>query len=167
MKDALDVVPSTDTVETGVEDTKAIAEGLADIVADTYRLTFKTHAYHWNVEGPLFFQLHKLTEMQYENMFKAADELAERIRAIGHLAPMRMEDILKRSQIEDPGARTKMTAAKMIEDLASDHEKVAKRLHDLIDLVGEHSDPVTEDLATGRSAFHEQAAWMLRATGKS
>ncbi|KUF10589.1 Dps family protein [Pseudoponticoccus marisrubri] len=165
MKDALTVVPSTDDVSTGVRDTQVIASGLSDALADTYRLTFKTHAYHWNVEGPLFYSIHKLTEEQYENMFAAADELAERIRALGELAPQSMADIVARSRVEDRAGP--LSAADMIEDLASDHEKLAHRLHAIVDLVEGRKDPVTEDLATERSAFHEQAAWMLRAIGKS
>ncbi|WP_425099440.1 Dps family protein [Tropicibacter sp. S64] len=165
MKDALNVTPSTDEIATGVKEAERISQALADVLADTYRLTFKTHAYHWNVEGPLFFPLHKLTEGQYEDMFAAADELAERIRALGHLAPMTMGEIVERSQIEDKAGTP--SAAEMVEDLASDHERVAHRLHALIRLVGGLADPVTEDLATARSAFHEQAAWMLRATAKT
>ncbi|WGW05576.1 Dps family protein [Tropicibacter oceani] len=165
MKDATTVVPSEAELSTGVRDTQGIAAGLADILADTYRLTFKTHAYHWNVEGPLFYSLHKLTEAQYENMFAAADQLAERIRALGHLAPLSMADIVARSQISDlPGVPS---AGEMIADLVSDHERVAHRLHALVQLVEGRRDPVTEDLATERSAFHEQAAWMLRAMAKS
>ena len=165
MTDALRVVPSSDTVSTGVRDTATIAEGLADVLADTYRLVFKTHAYHWNVEGPLFYSVHKLTEEQYENMFDAADELAERIRAVGHLAPSSMADIMARSKIDDKNGE--LSAADMIEDLAADHKRISHRLHALIELVEGKKDPVTEDLATERSAFHEQAAWMLRAIAKS
>ena len=165
MTDALRVVPSSDTVSTGVRDTATIAEGLADVLADTYRLVFKTHAYHWNVEGPLFYSVHKLTEEQYENMFDAADELAERIRAVGHLAPSSMGDIMARSKIDDKNGE--LSAADMIEDLAADHKRISHRLHALIELVEGKKDPVTEDLATERSAFHEQAAWMLRAIAKS
>jgi len=161
MTDALKVVPTADTVKTGVRNVEGIADGLADVLADTYRLIFKTHAYHWNVTGPLFYSIHKLTDDQYENMFTAADELAERIRALGQLAPRRMSEIMDRSRVEDledmPDAKT------MVEDLARDHERLAHRLHALIDLSGDRRDPVTEDLATGRSAFHEEAAWMLRA----
>ncbi|WP_208351424.1 Dps family protein [Pseudaestuariivita rosea] len=164
MADALKVVPREDDVKTGVRDTRGIAEGLADVLADTYRLIFKTHAYHWNVEGPLFYSIHNLTEEQYENMFEAADELAERIRALGHLAPMAMADIMKRSQIDDKDGA--ISAGEMVEDLAADHERLAHRLHALIELVEGRKDPVTEDLATERSAFHEQAAWMLRAIAK-
>ncbi|WP_147114579.1 Dps family protein [Tateyamaria sp. syn59] len=165
MTDALKVVPSSDDVSTGVQDTEAVATGLADILADTYCLVFKTHAYHWNVEGPLFYSVHNLTEEHYTNMFEAADELAERIRALGELAPSALKDVVSRSRIED--AEGKMSTADMVEDLASDHERIAHRLHALAELAGDNRDIVTEDLATERSAFHEQAAWMLRAIGKS
>jgi starvation-inducible DNA-binding protein len=165
MTDALKVVPSDDKISTGVRDTAALADGLADVLSDTYRLVFKTHAYHWNVEGPLFYSVHKLTEEQYENMFHAADELAERIRALGELAPMQMADIMARSKVEDRNG--KLSAEEMVSDLANDHERVANRLHTLIELTEGRHDPVTEDLATARSAFHEQAAWMLRALAKS
>lgn len=165
MTDALTVVPTEDKVSTGVRDTAALADGLADVLADTYRLVFKTHAYHWNVEGPLFYSIHKLTEEQYEDMFHAADQLAERIRALGELAPSRMADIMERSRIEDKAAD--MSARDMVSDLADDHARVAHRLHALVELTGDRRDPVTEDLATARSAFHEQAAWMLRAIAKS
>ncbi|AHD08500.1 MULTISPECIES: Dps family protein [Phaeobacter] len=164
MSEALSVVPSRDDVATGVRDTSVIASGIADVLADTYRLVFKTHAYHWNVEGPAFYSVHKLTEEQYENMFAAADDLAERIRALGHLAPSSLADIVGRSKLEDkPGG---LTAAEMVEDLAHSHERVAHRLHALAELAGDRKDIVTEDLATARSAFHEQAAWMLRAISK-
>lgn len=165
MTDSLKVVPSNDSVSTGVRDTGALASALSDVLADTYRMLFKTHAIHWNVEGPLFFSVHNLTEEQYQDLFAAADDLAERIRALGHLAPSRLDDITKRSRIED--VTEGLSAAEMIEQLAADHEKLAHRLHALIEMAGGRKDPVTEDLATARSAFHEKAAWMLRALSKS
>ena len=165
MADALQVVPSTNDVSTGVQNTEAVATGLADVLSDTYCLVFKTHAYHWNVEGPLFFSVHKLTEEQYNDMFEAADVLAERIRALGELAPHALKDVISRSRIED--ASSALSTAEMVEDLAADHARIAHRLHALAELAGENRDIVTEDLATARSSFHEQAAWMLRAISKS
>ncbi|MBY6139762.1 DNA starvation/stationary phase protection protein [Leisingera daeponensis] len=165
MTGALTAVPSPRKVDTGVRDTGAIADGLADVLADTYRLVFKTHACHWNVEGPAFYSMHKLTEEQYEDMFTAADQLAERIRALGHLAPSRMDEVLNRSKIEDPSG--KLNAGEMAQDLAASHVRIAQRMHALAELAGQCRDIVTEDLATERSAFHEQAAWMLHAIAKS
>ncbi len=161
MTSALNVVPETTEITSGVRNPSTIAEGLTDVLADTYSLTFKSHAFHWNVEGPLFFSLHNLTEEQYEDMFAAADTLAERIRAIGQLAPMKMGEIMENSVIAD--VTEKPTAGEMCQILASDHERVAHRFHALIKLAGANEDPVTEDLATERAAFHEQAAWMLKA----
>jgi starvation-inducible DNA-binding protein len=168
MTDALKVVPTTDRVTSGVRDVDPIADGLADVLADSYCLLFKTHSVHWNVEGPLFFAIHTLTEAQYENMFQATDTLAERIRALGRFAPRSITEIVKRTVIEDAAedAGNPLTAGAMCEMLADDHMRLARRLHTLIEIAGERQDAVTEDLATGRSAFHEQAAWMLRSLSK-
>ena len=164
MNEIIDIVPQPDTVKTGVGNTKALAEALGKLLADTYCMVFKTHAYHWNVEGPLFYSVHNLTEAQYSEMFIAADELAERIRALGQLTPHRLTDIVASSTIAD---RKELPAAReMVEDLAADHEKLAKSCHMLIELADKQKDPVTVDLATRRSSFHEKAAWMLRVTAK-
>ncbi|MCA8880962.1 MAG: DNA starvation/stationary phase protection protein [Rhodobacteraceae bacterium] len=165
MSDALDVVPEKHNVETGVANTAKLAKKLEGILADTYRLVFKTHAYHWCVEGPLFYAVHNLTESQYQDMFAAADVLAERMRALGHLTPMRFDQMASKSSIKDRGGE--LPAGAMIADLMDDHEAMAARLHDLAALAAENKDIVTEDLAVARSAFHEKAAWMLRSLAAS
>ncbi|WP_342069841.1 Dps family protein [Yoonia algicola] len=161
MTQSLNVVAEPQDIASGVRKPETVAMGVAGILADTYMLTYKTHAYHWNVEGPLFYAIHNLTEGQYEDMFAAADELAERIRAVGQMAPMSLGKIRELSVIED--SEDNLSAGEMCQTLADDHERLAHRLHALIKIAGEQNDPVTEDLATERSAFHEQAAWMLKA----
>lgn len=164
MTEQMKVVPKADKVQTGVKDTRALAAALTKAVADTYRLIFKTHAYHWNVEGPLFYSIHHLTDAQYKEMFPAADDLAERIRALGQLAPFSFAEVMKVSGIKDLEALP--STLEMVDDLAQDHAAVAVGFHALFKLAEDNNDPVTADLATRRSAFHEQAAWMLRATAK-
>lgn len=165
MTSALNVVPSSDEINTGVRDTDAMAQGLEHMLADTYRLIFKTHAVHWNVEGPLFFSVHNLTEEHYKDMFDAADEIAERIRALGQLAPSTLSSIVANSVVDDE--EEPQSAGEMCEQLAEDHARVAHRMHALIRVAGESHDPVTEDMATERAAFHEKASWMLRSIAKS
>lgn len=164
MSEVLKAVPKADKVATGVEKVAVVADGLTKALADTYRLMFKTHAYHWNVEGPFFHSIHILTEGQYQNLFVAADELAERIRALGKLAPSQLSELESNSGISD---KSRLPSAQdMVEELAADHEMIAKRMHAIIEKAEEAKDPVTADLLTGRCAFHEKAAWMLRATAK-
>ena len=36
------------------------------VMADTFKFYIRAHGYHWNVEGPDFYQYHKLLEEIYE-----------------------------------------------------------------------------------------------------
>lgn len=164
MSDALKSVPGSDKIDTGITGVTAIAKGLSDSLADTYRLLFKSHAVHWNVEGPIFHSIHVLTEAQYTDLFKAADDLAERIRALGRIAPFQISEITKMSCVKDLAKLG--SAQEMVEDLASDHEAVVRRMRDVIGQAEKGDDVATADLLTARCAFHEKAAWMLRATAK-
>ena len=87
---ALDPKPREENVNFGLDDKarETIAQNLSAILADTYALLVKTHIYHWNVVGPLFHSIHEMTEEQYNDLFKATDEIAERIRALGYRAPV-------------------------------------------------------------------------------
>ena len=163
MSSALDVVPHEDEPKIGINtaDRERIVDGLGEVLRDTYRLVFKTHAYHWNVEGPLFYSLHHLTEEQYQDLFEAADTLAERIRALGKLAPFTMQSLMSDTVVTDPEGTP--SAREMVEDLVSDHERISKRFTKLSELADEGHDPTTADICNGRGAFHDKAAWMLRA----
>ena len=70
-------------VDIGIEEDarKEIAEGLTALLADTSTLYLKTHAYHWNVVGPMFHSLHLMFEEQYVDLRDAMDVIAEPIRA--------------------------------------------------------------------------------------
>ena len=147
--------------ETGLEHRKRLAGSLAATLADTYLLLVKTQGYHWNVVGPLFVSLHRLTEEQYQNLFEAADDLAERIRALGHPAPSSITEMISLTQIdEDTG---KASAEEMVEHLVNDHEAIVRRLREATIAAEELHDAVTAGMLTDRMQFHEQAVWMLRA----
>ena len=68
-------------------DRQKIAEGLSALLADSYTLYLMTHNFHWNVTGPLFNTLHVMFMTQYTEEWTALDDIAERIRALGHNAP--------------------------------------------------------------------------------
>ena len=141
---------------------KSMAASLSDILAATYRLTIKSHIYHWNVAGPLFKPLHELTEAHYAALFEAADIIAERIRALGHLAPSKIGEV---ADFAPKGASTdNHTAHDMVADLIHDHEAAARNLRKAAKAADEGDDMVTTDMLTERLNFHEKALWMLRAT---
>ena len=69
------------------ENSQAVANELAKILADEYVLSTKTRNAHWNVEGADFYDKHKLFELQFGQLDEFIDSIAERIRSIGHYAP--------------------------------------------------------------------------------
>jgi len=156
--------PRADTLKTGIADDvrEQLAKHLSVLLAETYMLTIKSHLYHWNVVGPLFKSIHDLTEQHYENLFAATDELAERIRALGHRAPVNVEENKLNLSISLPSDGMP-DAHDMVRDLVQSHEIIAAEMRDMATYAGDNGDVVTEDLLTARITFHEKAAWMLRA----
>ena len=152
----------TQTPRTGIEsaDAKLLAEALSRSLAATYVLYVKTQGFHWNVVGPLFHGLHKLTEEQYQDLAGAADTVAVRIRALGHPAPASLAEFSRLSPIDE--AEGRMSAQEMAESLISDHETVARSFRELVGVAERADDVVTADLLTDRIRAHEEAAWMLR-----
>ncbi|MEC9343988.1 MAG: DNA starvation/stationary phase protection protein [Pseudomonadota bacterium] len=152
-----------DQMNTGLdaEYRSEMAETLTDILSDTYRLTIKSHVYHWNVVGPLFKPLHELTEEHYNDLFEAADVIAERIRAIGHLAPERLAQATKFAPPST--SMSDLTAEAMVADLVEDHEFAVRAMREAGVKADENRDLVTADMLTARLTFHEKALWMLRA----
>ncbi len=65
------------------KDRKAIADGLSQVLADTYTLYLKTHNFHWNVTGPMFQTLHLMFETQYNELALAVDLIADLYQPAG------------------------------------------------------------------------------------
>ena len=149
-------------INTGIatEHRTLIAEGLSRLLADSYTLYLKTHNFHWNVTGPMFQTLHTMFEQEYTELAMAVDEVAERIRALGHAAPGSYAAFAELSSIEE--AEGVPQAKEMIAQLVAGHEAVAATARSVFPAAEEGRDEVTADLLTQRMQVHEKTAWMLR-----
>jgi starvation-inducible DNA-binding protein len=152
------------TLKTGLsaKQRSDIAAGLNKVLADSYALYLKTHGYHWNVRGPNFQALHVLLEGQYTEEWAALDTLAERIRALGELAPQGYAAFGNLSSIKDGDPEQDWEA--MFKELQTDNETVIATLRATFPAAEEAGDEATADLLTQRLAAHEKHAWMIRAT---
>ena len=145
-----------------LEKRRAVAKVLGDALADAYRLNFNVQGLHWNVEGPMFYSLHKLTETQYEQIAESVDTIAERIRALGLPAPQSLSDLDERSVIDDLPGDAELKDR--VERLVNDYERAGLRLQKIIRLAEESGDIKTADLLTEQLGNYDEYAWMLRAT---
>ena len=140
-------------------DRKHTADMTARLLADSYTLYTKTHAYHWNVTGPMFTTLHTLFETQYSELALAVDEIAERIRALGEFAPGSYSAFAKTSSVKE--AEGVPRATDMIRELADDQQKVAATARQVFEAAEAAGDQASADLAVRRIEVHEKNAWML------
>jgi starvation-inducible DNA-binding protein len=146
------------------KDNKELVEGLNKVLADTFLLYFKTHSFHWNVEGPQFGTLHAMFMEQYTEMWNATDEIAERVRALGAYAPDSMAAMMKRAALQETGQTPDWKA--MVTMLANDNEAITGTIKPLLEAAQEAGDEVTADIMIKRMTIHEKNAWMLRASAK-
>ena len=154
--------PMQQAIDIGIttEDRTAIAEGLSHLLADTYTLYLKTHNFHWNVTGPMFNTLHQMFEQQYVELATAVDEIAERIRALGLVAPGSYAQFERLTSIkEETGVPS---AEEMIAQLMRDQETLVRTARGVFPLAERAADEPTADLLTQRMQVHEKTAWMLR-----
>ncbi|HEX5554227.1 MAG TPA: Dps family protein [Chitinophagaceae bacterium] len=147
----------------GISDknSKAVALILNKLLASEFVLYTKTRNYHWNIESPSFMEMHKFYEAQYTELAVIIDEVAERVRKIGHFAEGRLKDFIKLSDLEEGEYTDEATA--QINSLLEDHETLARTIRNHIgDVEEKYKDVGTSDFLTGVLKAHEKMAWMLR-----
>lgn len=141
----------------------AVAGVLDRLLSDQNVLLTKTRKAHWDVAGPQFYALHKLWDEHYVRMAERIDQVAERIRMLGHFPIATLSGWIESTSLkESPGRVLVVTEA--VSALTRDHEHVIRSLRDAIHVVSDkHGDVGTADLLTQIIQDHEQMAWMLRA----
>ncbi|WP_295810984.1 DNA starvation/stationary phase protection protein [uncultured Apibacter sp.] len=146
---------------------QAISDGLNRLLANEYFLYTKTRKFHWNVEGPNFRSIHLLLESQYKEIAEIIDEVAERVRKLGHYALgsykqfSAVVDLLEHDGEEVADEKT------ILIELCQDQETIIRLIRsEFIPTADKNKDDGTSDFLTGIMEQHETMAWMLRASAK-
>jgi len=143
--------------------TEVIAEVLEPLLADEFVLYLKTRNAHWNLEGPDFHTVHVYFEELYTELEGVIDEVAERLRKIGHYAPATLKQYLELTHLTEERAG-KNDSLSYMKDLLSDHESIIIYLREKIGKLEKEvaSAYGTTDYLTSLMEQHETTAWMLR-----
>ena len=143
---------------------KEVATLLNTLLSDEYALFTKSRNAHWNITGSNFYELHKLFQMQYEEVDLMIDDIAERVRSLGHYALGSMKDFLNVTHMsEEKYDFTNST--EIIQALATDHETIIRSIRtDITAITEKYEDLGTADFITGLMEQHEKMVWMLRAS---
>src|SRR5690606_10244778 len=100
-----------------------VAKVLGILLADESVLYTKTRNAHWNVEGPDFHSVHLYFEELYGELAEWVDEVAERIRSLGHYAPASLKTYLELTHLTELNAKGNNSKG-FIAELVQDHEAI-------------------------------------------
>lgn len=137
-------------------------EILNNVLANSYALALKTQNYHWNVVGPNFKSLHELFEEQYDDIFEAIDDIAERIRVLGPKVEGTFENFQTLTQFKN--GDKDLSDKDMVRDLIEDHEALANLLKEGVKVAQSEDDEVTVGMLVDRAQSHEKTVWMLQSS---
>jgi starvation-inducible DNA-binding protein len=127
-------------------------------------LYFKTHGFHWNVEGAIFPAYHKFFEEQYEKMWESVDGFAEQIRQLDAYSPSSLGRMIELSKInEQPKVPEPV---EMIEELFQDHCTLITMLTEAFTIATQENKQGLANFLADKIEDHTKMRWMLRATGK-
>jgi starvation-inducible DNA-binding protein len=141
-------------------DDTGLTRSLNQVLADSYALLSLTHLAHWNVEGPGFFALHTAFQTQYEELFVAIDEIAERIRALDAYAIGGLGTLAQAAQMKE--FASPLAQEDYVRALIAANEKLVGDAARARDVAGSADDAESQDLMIGRITLHQKTIWMLK-----
>ncbi|SPM39240.1 DNA-binding ferritin-like protein (oxidative damage protectant) [Mycobacterium numidiamassiliense] len=116
---------------------------------------------HWNVVGPSFIGVHEMIDPQVDAVRGFADDIAERIAALGS-SPEGTPGAIIRDRSWDDYSVGRDTVQAHLAALDLVYNGVVEDLRHAIDETDE-LDPVTQDLLIGQAGPLEKFQWFVRA----
>jgi len=133
---------------------------LSDAQSSLFVLFHKTWAFHWNVVGEDFTQLHQLFGGQYETMFEEIDRLSEHMRYLNIKPLSSLSRILEVTQIE--GTSSSPAAKEMLQELLDNNTKFCEMMQEISEESESQKQYATSNLVQDLMEAHGKFIWQLR-----
>ena len=151
----------TNFIGLDAQKSKEIVNQLNDLLAN-YQIFYQNlRGFHWNIKGKLFFGLHAKFEEYYRDAMDKADEIAERILALGETPLHAYSYYMKKSDIKEVVGVSDPNVC--IEDIVKNLLILLKKEHQIMALAAEAGDDGTQDMINPYISEQEKTLWMLRA----
>ena len=141
-----------------------LIEQLKVILGTNFGLYFKSHTFHWNIEGPNFNDYHAFLNGFYNAVWANTDLIAEKIRMLGSYAPTTLPRILELSDV--PDTETIPSALAMMTQLKQDNDRYIVHLRAGIVAADQANEPAIGNFLQDILDQHQKQAWMLRSITK-
>lgn len=152
-----------DTNQIGLktEQSNKLAQELNILLANYQMFYQNLRGFHWNIQGPSFFELHVKFEELYNDAVITVDEIAERVLTLGETPLHTFSDYLKYSSIRE-AANVKDGNGTVSTTLAN-LKTLLELEREILDLAGENGDEGTNSQMSDYISQQEKTVWMLNA----
>lgn len=140
-------------------ETAEIVVTLNTLLANYQVFYNKLRNFHWNIEGPEFFELHEVFENEYNTAKENIDIVAERIRVFGVKPNFTLKKTIELSSIKEP--EKQLSAIEMVREVLNDYEILHNNMLDGINAALESGDVATEQILTDFLMHMEKRNWMF------
>ena len=133
---------------------------LSDAQSSLFVLFHKTWAYHWNVVGSDFTQLHQLFGEQYNTMFEEIDRISEHMRYLNIKPLSSLSRMLEVTQIQEAPSST--GATEMLQELLGNNIKFIELMQEISDESEDQKQYATANLVQDLMESHGKFVWQLK-----
>ena len=131
------------------------------VLADSFVMYFKTHSYHWNVEGSNFGEMHEFFGGIYEDLHGTIDTWAEQLRTLDEYAPISLQELFSYKNMQEDESKPATLNAMLTNTQVSNNIMIAN-LDLLFKLATDENLQNIADVAAARLDAHRKLAWMLK-----
>jgi starvation-inducible DNA-binding protein len=139
-----------------------LVNALQALLSTNFVLYTKTHTAHWNVRGMFFFELHKLFEEQYSDLWEQVDTIAEKIRELDGF-PTITPDVQQKFSLIDPNIPP-CDASEYLMMLYNDHNSMIFLLNKIFKVAEMENNQAIMNYLADRLDQHAKMRWFIKAT---
>ena len=137
-----------------------LIQQMRTILGSNFGLYFKSHSFHWNIEGPNFNEYHVFLGAFYTQVWNNTDFIGEKIRMLGAYAPTSLSRMLELSDIEE--SQSIPEAINMFRELEKDNERFIIHIRAGIVAADVANEPAISNFLQDLLDQHQKHAWMFR-----
>ncbi|MGV8993490.1 MAG: Dps family protein [Flavobacterium sp.] len=143
------------------EKSKVLAEKLNELLADYSIFYQNIRGYHWNITGDKFFELHAKFQELYEDLFIKIDEVAERIKTLGHTPNHQFSVYQKLAKVKE--STEVSDGVKDVKDTLESFKIIITLQREILYLSADANDEGTNALMSDYISELEKLVWMYTA----
>lgn len=143
------------------EKSKVLSEKLNELLADYSIFYQNIRGYHWNITGEKFFELHDKFQEMYEDLFIKIDEVAERIKTLGHIPSHQFSVYQKLAKVKE--STEVSDGVKDVKDTLESLKIIITLQREILDLSADANDEGTNALMSDYISEQEKLVWMYTA----